>query len=73
MTDPRITAALAKLDHGTWSLTVGGFARKALRMPDPMTPADRKAAHQIMMETGLPHRRVPFGGGMVDVWDFDAP
>lgn len=69
--DPRITAALAKLEHGSWSLTVAGFARKALKMPTPMSAKDRAVAHAAMMATGLPHRRTRYGV-IIDVWDYDA-
>lgn len=72
MTDQRISAALAKLDHGTWSLTAAGFARRALKMAEPMSGADRARARDAMMATGLPHRRVPGPTGHIDVWDYDA-
>jgi hypothetical protein len=72
--DKRIAIALAKLERGGWSLTVGGFARRALRMKGPpMSASDRREAHALMMATGLPHRRVPYAGTAVDVWDYDAP
>lgn len=72
MIDPRIAAALAKLDHGTWSLTVGGFARKALRMSAPLSHKDRATARAAMMATGLPYRRIT-AGIPTEVWDFNAP
>ena len=69
MTDPRITAALSKLDHGTYSLTVAGFARRAVGARAKET--DREL-HALMMATGLPHRRIT-QGIPVDCWDYDAP
>lgn len=74
MTDPRLTAALAKLPHGGWSLTVGGFARKAVGIRrETLTPAERRDLTALMHATGLPHRRVSYGGDMIDVWDHEAP
>lgn len=69
MTDSRIAAALAKLDHGSWSLTVAGFARRALKMSHPMKLTERTRARDLMMATGLPHRRVKCDDGMIDCWD----
>ena len=33
--EPRITAALDKLDHGGWSLTVAGFAARVMKIAKP--------------------------------------
>lgn len=70
MTDPRIQAALGKLEHGGWSLTVNGFARRAVGTKSKETD---KELRDLMMETGLPHRRITYGGAGFDVWDYDAP
>lgn len=66
--DPRITAALEKLAPGGWSLTVAGFAAKAMKITSP-TARDRSMLRDMMMETGLEHRRVKYGDDMIDVWD----
>lgn len=68
MTDARIAAALSKLSHGSYSLTVEGFGRRALGKK----PTD-KEIQAAMRATGLPERRVPAPQGMVTVWDYDAP
>ena len=63
-----LVAAIAKLDSGGWSLTVGGFACKALKIKKP-SPADLRDLRDLMNETGLEHRRVKYGSDMIDVWD----
>lgn len=66
--DERIKTALAKLEKGGWSLTVGGFALKALKLKP--SAANRAIARSAMMETGLELRRVEYCGKWIDVWDF---
>lgn len=68
MTDKRISAALAKLDHGSYSLTVAGFARRAVGTKSNETDRD---LFNLMMDSGLPHRRIT-RGIPVDCWDYDA-
>jgi len=68
MIDPKITAALDKLDHGGWSLTVAGFAARAMKIKSP-TARDKSMLRDMMMETGLEHRRVKYGDDMIDCWD----
>jgi hypothetical protein len=72
MTDPRITKALSKLDHGGWSLTVTGFACRALGFRPPYTETQKRQARDAMMASGLPHRRTQYGI-IIDCWDYDAP
>lgn len=75
MSEPQVAllrAALAKLDSGGWSLTVGGFARRALKMKAPLSPKDYAACKAAMNQLGLEHRRVPYSGQMLDVWDYQA-
>lgn len=67
--DPKITAALDKLDHGGWSLTVAGFAARAMKIKSP-TARDKSMLRDMMNETGLPLRRVQYGDGFIDVWDY---
>lgn len=70
-TDPRLpilVAAIAKLEPGGWSLTVGGFACRALKIKKP-TPAETRELRDLMNQTGLPARRVKYGSDMIDVWD----
>lgn len=67
--DPRITAALNNLAPNCgWSLTVAGFACRAMKIKEP-TARDRTMLRDMMNETGLPSRRVMIGGEMVDCWD----
>lgn len=66
--DPRIQKALSRLDHGSYSLTIDGFGRRALGKN-----ADPRDIIQAMRSTELPERRVPGPNGMVTVWDYDAP
>lgn len=76
MTDRRaeiLKAALGRLERGGWSLTVNGFARKALRLPEPLSPSLAAELRMLMHGLGLRHRRVPYAGAMGDVWDYDAP
>lgn len=73
MMDQRIKSALDKLEHGGWSLTVAGFARRALKMKLPMSAKDRAEATRLMHATGLGHRRVKYGTTMIDVWDYQKP
>lgn len=72
MTEPDrlaiLVAAIAKLDPGGWSLTVGGFACRALKIKKP-TPAEERELRDLMHQTGLEHRRVKYGGGYIDCWD----
>lgn len=68
MIDPRIKAALAKLTHGSYSLTVAGFARRAVGLKSRETDRD---LFNLMMGAGLPHRRIT-RGIPIDVWDYDA-
>jgi len=68
MVDPKIMAALDKLAPGGWSLTVAGFAARAMKITSP-TARDRAMLRDMMMETGLEHRRVKYGDDMIDVWD----
>lgn len=69
MIDPKITAALDKLDHGGWSLTVAGFAARAMKIKSP-TARDKSMLRDMMNETGLETRRCIVGGEWVDVWDY---
>lgn len=72
MASDRITAALAKLDHGSWSLTVGGFGCKAMGFKPPYTAEQRRHARDAMMATdGLAYRRITLGVP-IEVWDWDA-
>lgn len=71
--EPKIRTALDRLEHGGWSLTIGGFTRKAMGIKGEPTSKQREELKRLMMATGLPHRRVPYGGGAIDVWDYDAP
>lgn len=67
--DPKITAALNNLAPNCgWSLTVAGFACRAMKIKEP-TFKDRIRLRDMMNETGLPSRRVMVGGEMTDVWD----
>lgn len=66
--DPRIAKALSRLDHGSYSLTIDGFGRRALGKN-----ADLKDILLAMRSTELPERRVPGPNGLVTVWDYDAP
>lgn len=68
MTDPRISAALDKLEHGGWSLTVSGFAARALKIKSP-TAREKSMMRDMMNETGLPMRRVKYGDDYIDCWD----
>lgn len=68
MIDPRIKTALSKLDHGSYSLTVAGFARRAVGAKSNETDRD---LFNLMMDSGLPHRRITRGIA-IDVWDYDA-
>jgi hypothetical protein len=52
----------------SWSLTVGGFACRALKIKKP-TPAEERELRDLMHQTGLEHRRVMVAGEMADVWD----
>lgn len=65
--DPRIRKALDKLDHGSYSLTIEGFGRRALGKS-----ADEREIRAAMQASGLPERRVPGPVGMVSVWDYDS-
>jgi hypothetical protein len=73
MTDRLATlkAAIAKLEKGGWSLTVDGFARRALRMKAPLSFAERAELKALMNATGLPPRRILVGMAL-DVWDYQA-
>ena len=66
--DPRITTALANLGPGGWSLTVLGFAARAMKIRDP-SARDRAMLRDQMNATGLPMRRVKIGDEYQDVWD----
>jgi len=66
--DPKITAALDKLAPGGWSLTVAGFAARAMKITSP-TAREKSMLRDMMMETGLEHRRVKYGDDMIDCWD----
>lgn len=70
MMDPRISAALDKLEHGGWSLTVSGFAARALKIKSP-TPREKSMLRDMMNQTGLPLRRVKYGSDFIDVWDYE--
>lgn len=74
MMDNRIAAALSKLDRGGWSLTVEGFARRALKLAHPLTGRQKEMLRRLMMDSGLPYRRVPgpTAGQALDVWDYEA-
>lgn len=65
--DARIEKALSKLDHGSYSLTVEGFGRRAFGK----TVSDKQIA-ELMRQSGLPERRVKGPAGMVSVWDYDV-
>ena len=65
--DDRIAKALGKLDHGSYSLTVAGFARRVIGKK-----ATDRELFGLMMDSGLPHRRIT-AGIPTDVWDYDAP
>lgn len=70
-TDPRLSilvAAIGRLEPGGWSLTIGGFAKRALKMKS-VTPAETRELRDLMNQTGLPTRRVKYGSDMIDVWD----
>jgi hypothetical protein len=68
--DNRIKSALDKLDrHQGWSLTVAGFARRALKMKLPMSGMNRREARAIMVAAFGEPRRVPHDGIQVEVWD----
>ena len=66
--DPKIAAALDKLDHGGWSLTVAGFAARVMKIAKP-TARDKSMLRDMMNETGLEMRRVKINGDWTDVWD----
>ncbi len=70
MTD-RLAALKSAIDNlapGGWSLTVGGFAKRALKLKS-LTPADERELRDLMHQTGLEHRRVKYGDGYIDCWD----
>jgi hypothetical protein len=73
MSDRRaaIVSALGRLERGTWSLTVHGFARRAIRQKE-LSASAAIELRRIMDGLGLPHRRVPIDGVLTDVWDYDA-
>jgi len=66
--DPKITAALDKLAPGGWSLTVAGFAARAMKIAKP-TARDKAMLRDMMHETGLEMRRVKINEEWTDVWD----
>lgn len=73
MTDlEKLQAAIAKLDQGGWSLSVTGFAARALKIKTPLTFKQKSELRDLMHQTGLEHRRVMYGGEMIDVWDYQA-
>jgi hypothetical protein len=66
--DKRLELAISKLDHGSYSLTVQGFARRAVGAKSRETDRELFA---LMMDSGLPHRRIT-AGIPLDVWDIDV-
>lgn len=66
--DARISKALSRLSHGSYSLTIDGFARRTFGPK----PTDRDLT-DLMRATEFPERRVPGPHGLVTVWDYDAP
>lgn len=68
--DPRIAAALAKLESGGWSLTLDGFARRACKIKQKPTAKEYAELKRLMDGTGLPSRMVKYGGGTFPVWDY---
>ncbi len=66
--DPRLRKAIDRLSHGSYSLTIEGFARRACGAK----PTDKELT-DLMRATELPERRVPGPNGLVTVWDYDAP
>lgn len=73
MTLPRLQSALAKLDHGSWSLTVTGFACRALKLhPSELSARELAGLKDMMHATGLPARRVKVDEEWMDVWDYEA-
>lgn len=70
MTVELLKAGLAKLDNGGWSLTVHGYAVRTLKIKGKISPKQFAQLRDMMHATGLPHRRVPYGGQNIDVWDY---
>lgn len=65
-----LKAGLAKLGPGGWSLTVTGYAARVLKIRGKLSAKQRADLRDMMHATGLPHRRVPYAGQMIDVWDY---
>lgn len=67
-----LKTAITKLDPGGWSLTVNGFARRALKMKPPLTKKQETELSDMMDKTGLVRRQVKYGSGFISVWDYQA-
>lgn len=70
MTVETLKDGLGKLAPGGWSLTVNGYAKRAMKIKHDLSAREYGELRDLMHATGLPHRRVKFGGKMIDVWDF---
>lgn len=73
MTLLRLQSALSKLPHGSYSLTVRGFACRALKLDaNKLTARELGRIRDMMHSTGLPTRRVKSDEAWIDCWDYEV-